>query len=240
MVPETLGPCLYSNAQWVARSGMNESAFVSDFDGTITDVDVYALIAERYTPGDRPDYFADYRAGRITHFEAMQAFFHFAPSEPRAWDRLLRETKPDPRLADCVGRLEASGWDLIIASGGSSCYIEQILRTAGVSATIHSNPGEIVEGRGLVLRLPEESPFFSPHSGIDKAGVVRAAIERYRNVAFAGDGPPDVEPALLVPPSLRFARRFLAQALDDRGERYQLYGAWSEVVEALVSMGAAT
>jgi hypothetical protein len=33
-----------------ARSGMNDSAFVSDHDGTITDFDVCALIAERYAP----------------------------------------------------------------------------------------------------------------------------------------------------------------------------------------------
>lgn len=215
------------------RSGMNDSVLVSDFDGTITDVDVYALIAERYMPKDHPDKFAEYRAGRITHFEAMQAYFHFAPTEPQAWDRLLRDAKPDPQLADCVRRLEANGWDLIIASGGSSWYIEQIL--AGVSATIHSNPGRIEKGRGLVLRLPDDSPFYSPQTGIDKAGVVRAALKRYKKVAFAGDGSPDIEPALLVAPSLRFARRFLAQALDDRGERYQPYRTWSEVVQAVLS-----
>src|SRR5262249_61934257 len=109
---------------------------------------------------------------------------------------------------------EANGWDLIIVSGGSSWYIEQILGTAGVSATIYSNPGQIEQGRGLVLRLPKESPFFSPKAGIDKAGVVRAVLKRHKRGAFAGDGPPDVEPALLVAPSLRFARRFLAQPLD--------------------------
>src|SRR5262245_43128808 len=218
---------------------MNESAFVSDFDGTVTDIDVYALIAERYMPADHPDYFAEYRTGQITHLEAMQAFFHFAPSETRALDQLLHDTRPDTQLGDCVRRLEANGWDFIIVSAGSSWYIERILECAGVSATIHSNPGRIEEGRGLVLRLPEESPFFSPQAGIDKAGVVRAALKRHKRVAFAGDGPPDVEPALLVAPSLRFARRFLAQALNDRGQPYQPYRIWSEVVEALLTKVAA-
>jgi HAD superfamily phosphoserine phosphatase-like hydrolase len=190
-------------------------------------------------PNDHPDYFADYRAGRITHFEAMQAYYHHAPSESQALDRLLRDTKPDPRLGDCVRRLEDSGWDLIIVSAGSSWYIERILETAGVSATIHSNPGQIEKGRGLVLRLPTESPFLSPQVGIDKAGVVRDALNRYKKVAFAGDGPPDVEPALLVVPSLRFARGFLAQALEEREEPYHPYRLWSEVVEALLSRAVA-
>jgi 2,3-diketo-5-methylthio-1-phosphopentane phosphatase len=213
---------------------MNDSALVSDFDGTVTDFDVYSLIAERYMPKEHRDYFADYRAGHITHFEAMQAFFSFAPDEPQALEQLLRDTKPDPQLADCVRRLQVRGWELIIVSGGSSWYIEKILGTAGVSATIHANPGQIEEGRGLVLRLCKESPYFSPQVGIDKAGVVRDALNRYKKVAFAGDGPPDIEPALLVAPSLRFARRFLAHALDERGEPYQPYRSWSEVVEALL------
>jgi 2,3-diketo-5-methylthio-1-phosphopentane phosphatase len=213
---------------------MNDSAFVSDFDGTITDFDVYALIAERYMPKDHPDYFADYRAGHLTHFEAMQSYFRFAPSEPEALERLLRDTRPDPELAACVRRLEASGWDLIIVSAGSSWYIERILEAAGISATIHANPGNIAGSRGLVLRLPEESPFFSADAGIDKAAVVRAALERYRTVAFAGDGPPDVQPALLVPPSMRFARRYLAQALDGLGEAYRPYRTWSEAVRMLL------
>src|SRR5262245_6729347 len=108
------------------RSSMNDSVFVSDFDGTVTDFDVYALIAERHMPKDHPDYFGDYLAGHITHFEAMQAFFRFAPSEPKALDELLRDTKPDPHLAVGVRRLEANGWDLIIVSAGCSWYIEQI------------------------------------------------------------------------------------------------------------------
>jgi hypothetical protein len=47
---------------------------LSDYDGTITDKDFYSLLAERYIPGDTPDYFAQYREGRITHFEAMAAY----------------------------------------------------------------------------------------------------------------------------------------------------------------------
>src|SRR5215470_11093594 len=103
---------------------MNDAVFVSDFDGTITDFDVYALIAERYMPKDHRDAFAEYRAGRITHFEAMQAFYHFAPLDLQAWDRLLRDVKPDPQFAHCVRRLDANGWDLVIVSAGSSWYIE--------------------------------------------------------------------------------------------------------------------
>jgi 2,3-diketo-5-methylthio-1-phosphopentane phosphatase len=217
---------------------MNPFALVSDFDGTITGRDFYELIAERYMPRDPTDYFAEYRKGRRTHFEAMQAFFRHAPSDPVLLEVLLRETEPDPHLAASALRLEAAGWDLIIVSAGCSWYIERILAAAGVSAVVHSNPGRIEPGRGLVLRLPTESPFFSPDTGIDKCAVVRDAQSRYRAVAFAGDGAPDIRPALLVPPANRFARRFLAQALESRGEPCQPFEAWSQIVETILSSTA--
>jgi 2-hydroxy-3-keto-5-methylthiopentenyl-1-phosphate phosphatase len=52
-------------------------------------------------------------------------------------------------------------------------------------------------------------------------------------VAFAGDGAPDVESALLVGPDLRFARGYLAEELSRRGEPYRTFGRWCEIAEAL-------
>ena len=56
---------------------MNDFAFVSDFDGTITDSDVYTLIAERYMAKDHRDYFADYRSGPHHAFRGHAGFLSF-------------------------------------------------------------------------------------------------------------------------------------------------------------------
>src|SRR5262252_3160542 len=72
--------------------------FVSDYDGTITDRDVYSLLAERYVPAGTPDYFAQYREGRITHFEAMAAYFAFAPTKEQELEELLAASQVDPDL----------------------------------------------------------------------------------------------------------------------------------------------
>jgi 2-hydroxy-3-keto-5-methylthiopentenyl-1-phosphate phosphatase len=53
-------------------------------------------------------------------------------------------------------------------------------------------------------------------------------------VAFAGDGPPDLQAALLVPPGLRFARGGLAEELRARGEAFQPFSRWSEIARELV------
>ena len=103
-----------------------------------------------------------------------------------------------------------------------------------MTATVYSNPGRIENGRGLVLeKLHPSSPYHSPSVGVDKSAVVRHAIQLAEMVAFAGDGPPDLEPALLVRPELRFARGFLADALRGRGEAFQPFSRWSEIAREL-------
>lgn len=213
---------------------MRRNALVSDFDGTITATDFYLLLAERYMPSDAPDFLAMWRAGELTHWEAMQGYFQYAPDDEAALESLLHDTQPDPELATASKRLYDAGWDLIIVSAGSDWYIERILAAAGVNAKVHSIPGEVVPGRGLRLHVSAESPFYSADIGVDKPGVVRDALRRYESVAFAGDGAPDLAPALLVDPDLRFARGFLAEELRRRGEGFTEFARWADIAEALL------
>jgi 2,3-diketo-5-methylthio-1-phosphopentane phosphatase len=203
---------------------MNPGVLISDFDGTITETDFYALIDAP------PDYLAQWRAGRLTHFEAMAAYFAHAPDDDSTLNRLLVETQPDPQLGPSVQRLCENGWDLVVVSAGSNWYIDRILSSAGVQVPVHSNPGRIVPGRGLQIELPRNSPHFSRETGIDKAAVVRQALGRYHRVAYAGDGVVDYPASLLVTPEYRFARRGLAQKLADHGERFHHFQRWSDIV----------
>ena len=208
--------------------------FVSDYDGTITHKDFYSLLAERYIPGDTPDYFAQYREGRITHFEAMAAYFAFAPTDEQQLEELLAASQADPDLGASAALLQRAGWELWIVSAGSSWYVERVLGRVGVAAAIYSNPGRLENGRGLVLeRLDPSSPYHSPSVGVDKSAVVRHALHVTEAVAFAGDGSTDLQPALLVRPELRFARGFLAGALTERAETFRPFSRWSEIARTL-------
>lgn len=213
---------------------MASFALVSDFDGTITRNDFYTLIAERYMGPDAMNVWDSYRAGKITHFEAMQWFFSHAPDDEDSLESLLRDVAPDPSLSECAEALSRAGWDLIIVSAGSSWYIDTILQRCRVQATVHSNPGRIIPGRGLVMDLPRNSPYFCPDVGIDKSAVMQSALGRYQRVAFAGDGPPDIAPSLIAYPDLRFARGFLADELLRRREPFRRFERWCDVVHALL------
>jgi 2,3-diketo-5-methylthio-1-phosphopentane phosphatase len=213
----------------------SRSLLVTDFDGTITANDVYSLLLA----AGAPDRWQDYVAGRITHFQAIAAIFAHAPTGADQASGLLDDLQPDPLLGPAIRALEAAGWDVWIASAGCSWYIDRTLERAGVSVPVHANPGRLEPGRGLVMELPRTSPYFSPEAGIDKLAVVRDGLERYEGrVAFAGDGPPDLAPALAVADGLRFARGWLAHALRRRGCAFHPFRRWSEIAGALTG-GAA-
>ena len=84
------------------------------------------------------------------------------------------------------------------------------------------------------MRLPDASRFLSRSTGIDKVAVVRDAMRRSPDVAFAGDGRPDLEPALLVPPERRFARGWLANALRQQGQSFHPFTSWAEIADTLL------
>mgnify|MGYP000914761037 CR=1 FL=1 len=214
----------------------SSAVIVSDFDGTLTRHDVYQLIAERLLPAATPDYWSEYRAGRTTHFEALRGYFAAARGGEAELDRLLDDVDLEPNLPGLLSRLRAGGWDVVVVSAGCRWYIDRVLKRANVDLEVHANPGRIDPSGHLVMDLPDGSPYFSREYGIDKAAVVRAIKNVGKWVAFAGDGPPDLEAALLVTGTWRFARRSsaLAEALEELGEPYQPFEAWSEIVDAIL------
>lgn len=207
---------------------------VTDFDGTVTRRDFYELVVARCLCSTVPDYWTQYSSGRITHFEAMAGIFSYIRCSPGQIDEIIADMDPDPRMASAVSALEAAGWRVIVVSNGCTWYIQRILADLGVSVEVHGNPGEWEDGKGLLLRLPEESPYFDRGFGVDKSAVVLKAQEQFDRVVFAGNGPPDEKPALLVKPEDRFARTWLADRLTASGERFRRFDRWSEIAEALI------
>lgn len=205
---------------------------VTDFDGTVAREDFYQVFLRRVAPPNEGSVWADYCAGRVTHFDALRLIFGSAAPGEEALARLLPEMEFPDTFAKCLTRMRQHGWDVVIVSAGCLWYIDRLLGDLPVER--HGNPGRIVDGR-LVLELPQDSPFFSPETGIDKAAVVGSYLDRGIHVAFAGDGHPDLPAALRVPPEMRFARGVLAEDLRRQGERFQPFDRWPEIVETLLA-----
>ncbi len=206
---------------------------VTDFDSTITRQDFYDLVRKKWPIPPEDDPWERYTRGERTHFQALaEIFSRIRTSEPELM-ALVSQMEIAPGLAEAVARLRTAGWEIEVASAGCAWYIERLLAGADVALTVHASPGEFSPATGLQMRLPEASAFCCEADGINKAAVVRAALGRSPWVAFAGDGRPDLAPALLVPPERRFARGWLAGALAERNEPYHPFEVWTEIADLL-------
>lgn len=214
---------------------MSELVLVTDFDGTITTEDFYDLAVRELLKPEDIQPWNDFKAGRITHFTAMQRIFGNIRAPEAKVLGVLEDMGVEADLAESVNALRAKGWHIVVASAGSHWYIDRLLKKAGVSLEVHANPATYAEGGPLRLELPEDDPFLSLKTGIDKAAIMRHHLERGAIVAYAGDGYTDLPPALLARPRLRFARAELARQLTERGEAFESFAAWSEVARSLLA-----
>lgn len=206
-----------------------EKTLISDFDGTMTQHDFYSCAVQYLLSPEDLEPWNAYTRGEITHFEALRRIFERIRPEMPEMERVLAAMKFDTAAESAVQRLEGRGWNVVVVSNGCGWYIERLFRQHNLRLELHTNPGEYSPEHGLQMRLPTQSPFFAEEFGISKSAVVRDAMQTCETVAFAGDGRPDLEPALMVRPELRFARGWLATELKSMGEPFQDYSTWSEI-----------
>lgn len=206
---------------------------VTDFDGTMTQHDFYKLAIESLLPANVPDYWARYRAGEITHFEALRLYFAAIQGTEDDVLAVVRRMDLDPQLPGAVEMLQQAGWRIVVTSAGCEWYIRYLLAGAGVDVEIHANRGRFVAGKGLVMEMPQDSPHWCPNLGVDKTGIVRSFVNAGLTVAFSGDGFPDVDPARVVTDELRFARADLANVLRKEGLPFHSFERWSDIANHL-------
>ena len=214
---------------------MPANILVSDFDGTMTHHDFYDLVRKQWPPVAGDDPWEQYVAGRLTHFEALAEIFSRIRTDEATLLDLVDRMELDPSLPEAVRRLGDHGWRVVIASAGCDWYVRRLLNQAGLALETHANPGEFSPATGLRMSLPVTSRFVSRSTGIDKVAVVREALGKCAGVAFAGDGRPDMEAALLVPPERRFARGWLAGALRERQRVFHPFTCWTEIADSLLA-----
>lgn len=217
----------------VNRTPLQRSVLVSDFDGTLAHPDFYQLVKARLTPRDTPDHWQAYRAGEITHFEALRRYFAAAEGGEAALLQLLEAIAVPENLSALIRRLAEHGWSVVIVSAGCQWYIDRLLRRANVELPVITNPGS-VEGERLRMSLPTASAFFSEENGVDKSTVVKSLLEAGKSVAYCGDGFTDFPAARLADDGLRFARADLAEACQEQGVAFRPFETWGDVAQALV------
>ena len=206
------------------------NTLVTDFDGTLTRTDFFQAVLAKLVD-DKLAIWNSYCRGSITHFEALAGYYKKIRISELKLRALVTELGFPNNFATLVNELRQRNWDVVIASAGCEWYIDQLVKHSGIlpPPIIHSNHGTFSPETGLVMELPISSPHFHPKIGISKASVVKSHSGPNRSVAFAGDGPTDLEPALLTEPNLRFAKGALASLLSEQKENFIPFEDWEEI-----------
>jgi 2-hydroxy-3-keto-5-methylthiopentenyl-1-phosphate phosphatase len=151
-----------------------------------------------------------------------------------------------PGARSAIEELAAGGWAVVVVSAGCEWYIRRHFLANGIPVSdkceprqagdvvILACPGAFVPGQGLQIRMPTRHPYVSHSTGVDKLAFTRALLERYEDVAFAGDGRPDRAPALEVRAERRFATGWLADDLEEERIPFHRFTVWSEIAGTLL------
>ena len=202
-------------------------AFVSDFDGTISDDDFFAYTTKAYFDNEALAPWRAFLAGEKTHFNALKEMFsqiHVSVDELRA---LIDSIRIDPDLEPVWRACRDKGVSLYVCSAGNDYYIRRLIGPLidRYGVTLVSNTGGYSPETGLVMTAPDQSsPYFDAGVGISKRKLVEKLKRDGYFVVFAGDGPPDVAPAEIS--NAVFAKKMLLASCREKGigtERFESF-----------------
>lgn len=206
-------------------------AFVSDFDGTITDDDFFAYTTKAYFDEEALEPWRTFLAGKKTHFQALKEMFAQIRVSVAELQKTIDSIYVDPDLEATWQLCRTKNVSLYVCSAGNDYYIRRLLGDLlkKYDVTLVSNTGSYAPETGLVMTAPEETyPFYDPKTGVSKRSVIEKLKEEGFFVVFAGDGPPDVAPAELA--DVVFAKKFLLKACREKEIKTERFESFKDIL----------
>ena len=214
---------------------MKKFAFVSDFDGTLTDRDFYHIVMDKYLKDWAWDFYDEWKKTRKINVDFLNKIFN---SMDRSEEEILEDIinlPLDSYAIDFIKRVENCGGDFYILSAGTSYYIKKLLEHNKInSVTVISMDG-VYKDRGIHILPDSKSEFYSEIWGIDKAKVIQTLKGKYVKVYFSGDSEPDVGAAKAA--DFAFARNDLKQLLSERNITFVPFNNFIEVEKYMLKQG---
>lgn len=217
---------------------MEKFAFISDFDGTLTEKDFYRIIMDEYLKNEYlkdecDEMYKKWRNKKIKDVEYLgYVFKNIKKSEEKIYEDIMK-ISIDPYIKEFINNIKLAGGDFIIISAGTSYYIDKVFEKNGIGGVeVYSNKG-VFKDDGIHFDLDENSDFYSEIYGIDKYKVVKKLKEKYNKVFYAGDSEPDLRPALIA--DVVFAKRGLVDLLEKENKEFIQFESFSEVWDKVES-----
>ena len=191
---------------------MNKYVFLSDFDGTISDDDFFYYTAQAFFDDDALAPWRAYLAGEKSHFDALKEMFGSLRLSRGEFDAFINGVRIDPRIGEVFALCQEKKIPIYIASAGCDYYIKRLIGDLidRFQITLLSNRGEYAQESGLTMIAPDTSdPFYDPLVGVSKYKLAKTLKDQGYRLIFAGDGPPDFEPARIS--DIVFAKKILLE-----------------------------
>jgi 2-hydroxy-3-keto-5-methylthiopentenyl-1-phosphate phosphatase len=201
---------------------------VLDFDGTITEQETLDALVERF--GEPEAHRAAQRElGRsLTLHEVIARGYgslRVSPPEAVAW--ALENIAFRKGFRELVAHCRERGWRVVVVSSGVSTLIRPLLeREAFDDLELLCNE---LTGAGWTIAFRDEEPCETCGTACKRRTVTE--IARGAHVVYVGDGYSDGCAAELA--DLVFARRRLADYLDERGLSYRWFDDFEDVLRSL-------
>ncbi|WP_444685408.1 MtnX-like HAD-IB family phosphatase [Alkalicoccus luteus] len=213
---------------------MTNWAFVSDFDGTISQKDFYWIVIEKYFPEGEALYHK-WQNGEMKDIDFLNTIFASIGQPEETIKQDIAGIPLDPHVKPFIEQIKKAGGDFIIISAGCEYYIHELLALAGIhDVPVYSNPGHVENG-GLHLTPDPADRFYHERYGIDKKAVMQELGSRYDTLFFAGDSEPDSHPASLA--TVTYAMKKLPPILDRMGTPYEKADDFSDIASDLKKRG---
>jgi 2-hydroxy-3-keto-5-methylthiopentenyl-1-phosphate phosphatase len=205
-----------------------------DFDGTITQSDVGALIFETFAPEENHKFVSLWLEGRISSKECLERLCQLVTISRSDLKKFVLSQKIDENFCDFVDLCKCRNIRLAILSDGLDFYIKLILEKFGLKKLPFYSNVLRFEGK----KLKPEFPYY--HRGCGNCGNckkyhLQKLRKREQRVVYIGDGLSDkcaVREADIIL-AKNDLRRFCAK---ERIEHYRFsdFGDVSEILENLL------
>lgn len=214
---------------------LKKFAFVSDFDGTLTDKDFYHIIIDTYLQGWGRPFYEEWKKTKKINVEFLNKIFG---SLEKTEEEILAEIHRiplDEYAIKFIERVQKAGGEFYILSAGTSYYIDLLLSHRKIEGVkVISMPGVYKNG-GIEIIPDKESPYFSEVFGVDKGKVVEDLKKEFEMVFFAGDSEPDLGAAIGA--NVTFAKSDLKKLLEKQQQEFISFENFGEVETYLQERG---
>lgn len=214
---------------------MKRFAFVSDFDGTLTDRDFYHIVMDKYLNDWAWDYYTEWRKTKKINVEFLNKMFGAMNRNEEEILKDIHELPLDPNAVSFIKKVERCSGDFYILSAGTSYYINKLLDHLGINTvTVISMEGRYRD-RGIEILPDTKSEFYSEIWGVDKEKVILSLKQKYERVFFAGDSEPDVGAARVA--DCAFARNHLQELLMLNNIPFVPFKYYDEIEKYMIQQG---